>query len=139
MKIIKIPPGNIWSGDPVRAVFTNPTEIAEWKGNLKRHYPITFHGIRYADAEGAYNAYRSQSSDLYKLCTEIIVAKFEQHPFLVDVIEANGDEEWIKQCSHHVYNKSKFWEGDGLESGFIRCLLAAYKIAIIKKYNKKRG
>jgi len=127
-QIIRIPPGNIYSGDPIRAVFTNPTEIARWKGNLKHSYPITFRGRVYSDAEHAYKAYKPQASDLYQLCIEIIVAKFEQYPSLVDTIEANGDEEWIKRCSHHVYGKSKFWEGDGLESGFIRCLLAAYQI-----------
>ncbi len=132
-QIIKIPPGNIWSGDPVRAVFTNPTEIARWKGNLKCRYPITFRDKVYFDAEYAYKAHKPQSLDLYELCTEAIVAKLEQYPFLADVIEANGGEEWIGRCSHHVYGNSKFWEGDGLESGFIRCLLAAYRIIRAKR------
>lgn len=132
---VKIPPGNISSSDQLRAVFTNPTEIAHWKGTLKCHYPIVFRGMKYADAEHAYKAHRLQASDLYKLCTEIIIAKFEQYPFLVDIIEANGDEEWIERCSHHVYGHGKYWEGNGLESGFIRCLLAAYRTAVIRKYN----
>lgn len=133
MEIIRIPPGNIWSGDPMRAIFTNPTEIAYRKGTLKHHYPVTFRNKVYADAEQAYKIHKPQSSNLYNLCTEIIVVKLEQYPFLVDIIEANGDEEWIKRCSHHVYDKCKFWEGDGLKSGFIRCLLTAYKIAITKR------
>ena len=136
-QIVKIPPGNICSSDPIRAVFTNPTEIAHWKGNLKLRYPMMFRGRVYADAEYAYKAHKPQSSDLYQLCTEIIVAKFEQYPFLVDIIEANGDEEWIKRCSHHVYDKSKFWEGDGLKSGFIRCLLDAYRIIRAKRKDLK--
>jgi len=53
------------------------------------------------------------------------------------MIEANGDEEWIKRCSHHVYGKSKFWEGDGLKSGFIRCLLVAYRTIRTKRRGKE--
>jgi hypothetical protein len=124
---MKLPPGNIFSGDDLRAVFTNPTEIAHWKGKLKHHYPIIFRGIKFADAEYAYKAFKIQAADRYQLCTEIIIAKLEQYPFLIETIKESGGEEWIKQCSHHVYNKSKFWEGDGLKSGFIKCLLAAYK------------
>lgn len=36
--------GNIWSGSKTFAVFTNPTELAYRKGNLKHHYPIVFNG-----------------------------------------------------------------------------------------------
>jgi hypothetical protein len=124
---MRLLPGNIFSGDPSRAVFTNPTEIARWKGTLKHHYPVVFRGIKFIDAERAYRVFKDQASDRYQLCTEIIIAKLEQYPLLVETIDESGGEDWIKQCSHHVYNKSKFWEGSGLKSGFIRCLLAAYK------------
>ena len=122
---MKLPPGNIFSGNRLRAVFTNPTEIAYWKGNLKHHYPVVFRGTKFVDAEHAYYAFKDQNR--YQLCTEIIIAKLEQYPFLIETIEESGGEKWIEQCSHHVYNKSKFWEGDGLKSGFIKCLLAAYR------------
>ena len=125
---IKLPPGNISSNDPIRAVFTNPTEIALWKKNLKHHYPIIFRGVRYADAEYAYKAFCKSSSDRYELCIEIIAEKLKQYPILIQTIAMSGGEAWIKRCSHHVFDKSIYWEGDGLKSGFIRCLLAAYKI-----------
>ena len=132
----KILPGNIWSQDPHRAVFTNPTEIAYFRGTLKHHYPVWFKEREYKDAEHAYKDNKPEYKDYYKLCTEIIIAKFECYPFLADTIEMNGGEDWIKACSHHVYGKSKFWEGDGLKSGFIRCLLIAYQTIQSRKNSK---
>lgn len=131
---IKLSSGNISSNDPIRAVFTNPTEIAHWRGNLKHHYPVVFRGTKYADAECAYRAFCKSSPDRYELCIEIIVEKLKQYPVLMRTIGMSGGEVWIKQCSHHVYyNKSTYWEGDGLKSGFIKCLLAAYKITKMEK------
>lgn len=128
LTIPKIPPGNIWSGDKLRAVFTNPTEIAFRKGNLKEHYPIEFRGKKFADAEEAYKAHKAEADDKYELCTEILIDKFKQYPILADTIKANGGKEWIEKCSHHVYDKCAYWEGDGIKSGFIRCLLRAYGV-----------
>ena len=124
---MKLAPGNIWSGDKYRAVFTNPTEIARWKGNLRKHYPVRFRGRKFSDAEYAYKAFKPSVKDLYELCTEIIIAKLKQYSILVATIRDSGGEDWIKQCSHHVYDKSKFWEGDGEDSGFIGSLLKAYQ------------
>jgi hypothetical protein len=125
--MIKIKPGNIWSGDKYRAVFTNPTEIAFRKGNLQNHYPVYFRDRKFADAEEAYKIFKASAPDRYELCTAVIFAKLRQYPSLVTTITANGGEDWIKKCSHHVYDKCAYWEGDGEDSGFIRCLLKAYK------------
>ena len=127
---MKLAAGNIWSGDKLRAVFTNPTEIAHRKGNLKKRYPVHFRNQKFADAEEAYKFFKPSAEDLYELCTEIIIAKLQQYPILVTTIRDSGGEDWIKKCSHHVYDKSKFWEGDGENSGFIRCLLKAYQCVI---------
>lgn len=126
MEIPKIKPGNIFSGDKFRAVFTNPTVIARRKGNLKYSFPVKFRDREFRDAEAAYQFFKASAKDRYELCTEVIVAKFEQYSILWETIKLNGGEDWIKQCSHHVYGKSSYWEGDGLKSGFIRCLLKAY-------------
>jgi len=127
MDIPKIPPGNIFSGDKLRAVFTNPTEIAHWKGNLKKHWPIKFRGRAFKDAEAAYFAFATSVKDRYGLCTEVIVAKLTQSSVLAETLKISGGENWIQECSHHVYDKCPYWEGDGVESGFIRCLMKAYK------------
>ena len=127
MTIPKIPPGNIWSGDRLRAVFTNPTEIAFRKGNLKNHWPIEFRGRKFEDAEAAYQTCKAEASDKYKLCTEVLIAKFRRYPILAETIQKNGGLDWLKQCSHHVNGRNPDWEGDGIESEFIRCLMWAYE------------
>ena len=127
MKIPVIKPGNIFSGDKFRAVFTNPTEIAFRKGNLEYHWPIKFRRKSFEDAEAAYQFFKASAKDKYELCTEVLITKLNRYPILLKTIKFNGGEDWIKQCSHHVYGKNDYWEGDGLKSGFIRCLLKAYK------------
>lgn len=123
----KIPPGNIWSGDKLRAVFTNPTEIAFRKGNLKGHYPILFRDTLFKDAEAAYQTLKAEASDKYQLCTAVLIAKLEQYPCITETIRENGGLDWLKQCSHHVNGRNPNWEGDGIESEFIRCLMWAYE------------
>lgn len=127
MHIPKIPPGNIWSGDKLRAVFTNPTEIAFRKGNLKKHWPIEFRGRKFEDAESAYQTFKAKAGDKYELCTAVLVAKLRKYPILAETIRGNGGLDWLKQCSHLVNGRNPNWEGHGIESEFIRCLMWAYE------------
>ena len=122
--------GNIWSGDKVRAAFTNPTELAFRKGNIDVHYPVTFGGLNFEDAEEAYQHFKKDQlkDDLMSL---ILLSKLQQHPTLTKTIKESGGENWIKECDHIVYGNSPFWEGKGMNSRFIRCLLVAYKIASV--------
>lgn len=127
---MKIPPGNISSNDPLRAVFTNPTEIAFHKGNLKYHYPIKMDGSTWKDVEEWYQTTKNQSpmmnfERLQRLMILGMKVKLYTYPQILDAITDSGGEEWIKQCSHIVYGGR--WEGHGLESAFIRCLLIAYQ------------
>lgn len=128
---IKLAPGNIFSGSKTLAVFTNPTEIAFRKGNLKNHYPVVFNGRKYKDSEELYQKlsriHKHDAESCYILCTYAIRTKLWQYPELIDTIAFNGGVKWLAKCSHHVNGKSPRWEGDGMKSGFIRCLILAYK------------
>lgn len=130
---MRIAPGNIWSGDRDRAVFTNPTELARWKGNLVGRYPIRYGKETYADVETAYKTLsrgiKADTRACYELCTDLIVKKLMQHPRIFRTLRENGGEQWIFACSHWIGARKvpSRWCGDGKASGFIRCLAAAYE------------
>jgi len=134
--MIKLRSGNIWSGSKTLAVFTNPTTLAKRKGNLKCDYPITFRGKWYVDAEAAYQDVKRGGPWLdqparERLCIEVIAAKLEQYPILVETITDNGGLAWLEACSHIVNGKiTHDWEGYGRQSLFIRCLIAAYEASL---------
>lgn len=132
MESVRLEPGNIWSGSRRLAVFTNPTELAFRKGNLKHHWPIRFLDQDYSDVEIAYHALKQpwhSFEDLQDMMVDIIVCKFRQHSVIFDSIKLSGGTNWIKKCSHYTnaWTKAfKRWEGKGIESAFILCLLRAY-------------
>lgn len=110
---------------------TNPSELAFLKGNVVNHYPVKFRGVVYADAENAYQETKNVSKmmsfvELQELMIEIIVQKFIQHPRLIEAVTKRGGSEWLMTCSHIVGRMSR-WEGNGMQSAFIRCLTLAYK------------
>jgi hypothetical protein len=134
---MKLKPGNIWSGDKQLAVFTNPTEIAKRKGNLRNSYPVTFDGKEFKDAEAAYQTcgkdLKAHVDRLESLMVAIITAKLIQHPQIQQALDDSGGSSWILQCRHEV-NGNPRWEGQGLDSRFIRCLHAAYlRVNLIKE------
>lgn len=120
-----VAPGNIWSGNPALAHFTNPTELAFRKGTLKVHLPVEVNGVKYSDAEQAYQLLKRPDSDSLVLMSNIIYCKLSQHYYLWKQIKNSGGEEWIKRCSHNVNGKNH-WEGEGVDSPFIFCLCVAY-------------
>ena len=130
---MKIDPGNIYSGDRQRAVFTNPTCLAKRKGNLRGDYPVTIDGRTFPDAEAAYQVLaagcKHDMAACMSVCVKVVRAKLQQHPRIAAVIKENGGAEWIAKCRHHVGSRTaafKRWEGDGLQSAYIRCLYDAY-------------
>lgn len=134
MKAIILKPGNIYSGDRYRAVFTNPTELAFRKGNLKNHWPIMFGGTVYPDAEAAYQHNSRTLKHNYRACRdlviEILIVKLNQYPVLYQTIVKSGGSKWIEACDHVVNARTanfKRWEGTGVQSDFIRCLMIAFK------------
>lgn len=130
MKIPWLEPGNIWSGSKTLAVFTNPTELAFKKGNLKNHYPIVWNDTTYSDVEEAYHDnIPERMCDRVNLITKLIEVKLKTYPIILNTIKANGGVVWLKKCSHWTNSKRKsfqFWEGDGDKSPFIRCLINAF-------------
>ena len=134
MNPVKLNPGNIYSGNRKLAVFTNPTELAFRKGNLRHHYPITFNGVVYADAEAAYQKTvygRKDDFDFCKAtCVKVLEAKLKQYPIIFDSIKLSGGLKWIARCEHIVHARTsnfKRWEGVGRNSVFINCLYKAFE------------
>lgn len=126
---------NIWSGSSysIGAVLTNPTELAYRKGKLKHHYPIVFEGIKYVDAEAAYQAHKMNDLEQdMTIMISVIIAKLNQYPQIVDAIDRAGGKNWLKSCNHRVTGKSR-WEGNGVNSKFIVCLVQAYQIVTLTK------
>jgi hypothetical protein len=127
-------PGNIWSGNRQLAVFTNPTCLAKRKGCLRDNYPVTFGGMVFPDAEAAYQYFsrdvKGDAEDCYAICEEVVLAKLTQHPRIALAIKISGGVPWIAACSHWVFGRRANpgrWEGDGLASGYLRCLAKAYE------------
>lgn len=128
----KIAPGNIWSGSRTLAVLTNPTELARRKGNLRHSYPITYRGRVWPDVEAAFHAHKAGKDfgQQQALVTDLVEAKLQQHPRIAELIAHNGGIAWLRQCSHYTRARTpafQRWEGDGEESAFVRCLIAAYQ------------
>ena len=128
MSAPKLQAGNIWSGSKTLAVFTNPTELAFRKGNLKHHYPIIWNGSEYPDVETAYQQNKPRGlPNRVGFITDLIVIKLKTHQILIETIGMNGGVRWLEQCSHWTSSKNKTWEGNGRESLFLLCLINAYK------------
>ena len=125
---------NIFSGEQgLGGALTNPTELARKKGCIQHSYPVVYGGKRYADVEVAYmvlNTGVDAADD--KLMAELIAAKFQQHPALLAEVQAKGGASFLEKCSHFTNARSsgfQSWEGHGLDSRFIRNLIAGYTLA----------
>jgi hypothetical protein len=122
---------NIYSGSGgLASALTNPTELAFRKGCLVEHYPVTFRGVTYPDAEAAYQRLKVHdvAMDDYMMA-EVIAAKLRQHSRLNNCIRKRGGETFLATCSHFTYAHSDVWHGMGTGSRFIRCLIEGYRRA----------
>jgi hypothetical protein len=119
------------STDPFLAALTNPTELARRKGRLARSYPVVDKTWkRWPDSEAAYKAFKTgDTSRDERVMVRIIAAKLQQHPELTQGIDERGGVAFLKRCTHLVGVRNSRWEGQGVESRFIRCLIAAYDTA----------
>lgn len=113
------------------AALTNPTELAKFKGNLTQSYPVEFRGKTYRDSEEAYQALKGTASkdngpgSTYNLMVEIIKAKLEQYPRLLNGITKEGGSEWLLASTHQPTKKNTVWETGG-QNWFIKALNDAY-------------
>lgn len=137
--------------DSFAAALTNPTENAKYKGSITRSYPISFRGNPFrpantsckaekyfqdkpagepfVSAEDAYQHFKVglNNDRKFDLMVEILAAKLEQYPRLANEITKRGGKEFLAASSHQVYGNDKFWEGQGLNSGFVKALSLAYQ------------
>ncbi len=125
---------NIFSGEAgLAGALTNPTELARSKGSITRAYPVRVAGKLYPDAETAYQHLKTRNEqDDDDLMARIIASKFRQHDLLFKAVTKRGGAEFLKRCSHFTGAKSegfRSWEGEGLQSRFIRNLVVGYELA----------
>ena len=113
------------------AALTNPTELSKSKGNLTESYPVKFRGKDYKDAETAYQALKSTATkdngpnNTYNLMVDIIKAKLQQHPRLINEITKQGGSKWILSSTHQPTKQNSVWETGG-QNWFIKSLNDAY-------------
>jgi len=124
VKAVKLNPGNIWSGSRTLAVFTNPTELAFRKGNLKNHYPVEFRGEVFPDCEAIYWRFKKSEPDLMAFMVEFMQAKLLQYPVLMQTIDLSGGIDFLNKCYHKV--NGGWWESSHKEDRFMTCLKKAY-------------
>ena len=139
----KVKPENISSkGSEFAKKLTNPGN------NLK----VTYKGREFRNAEHAYQTYKSGEFDQkaynskafkpvgskpankntnYQTMVEILKAKLEQHPELIEGINQRGGLPYIEQSTHNVTG-DKFWESKG-QNKFIEALADAYKSVVKQK------
>lgn len=72
------------------------------------------------------------------LMWELQVKKFRKNPELIDEINERGGLEFIKQSSHIVGVRGSRWEGEGMNSNFIKVLVQSYT-TVAKELNKFIG
>ncbi len=133
---------NIFTGNRtdggLGAALTNPTELSQRKGSIARAYPVVFQGRTYPDAETCFQTLKASrksgpvsDADL-ALLSVIMAHKLLQHPDLYDAIAQRGGVEWLQRCWHQTGAKTaayQWWEGEGLRSPMIRCLVKGYALA----------
>uniref|UniRef100_A0A0C1NG87 Uncharacterized protein n=1 Tax=Tolypothrix bouteillei VB521301 TaxID=1479485 RepID=A0A0C1NG87_9CYAN len=166
------------SKDGLGAALANATALAKEQGKLQNDYQVSVNnnpvaaagrygvethavkpeGVAYASAEHAFNHQKQLHPRVpeYKLMVQVLQAKLEQHPRLVDAIAKRcgeapnakrGGTEWLENCTavattletpatHCLTNitdaQDKQWEGKGKESAFIRALAEAYTKVVEK-------
>ncbi len=136
------------------AALTNPTELARRRGNLTCSYPVmdktgrmwselqsalrSGYTLAVPDSEAAYKAFKTGdrrkspwgvTARDERVMVRIIAAKLKQHPNLVTAVGKRGGVAFLESCSHLIGVKGSRREGRGLESRFIHCLVAAYRLA----------
>ncbi|MDF5727689.1 MAG: putative molybdenum carrier protein [Rhizonema sp. PD38] len=142
------------SKDGLLAALANATALAKEQGKLQNDYQVSFNnnpeaaagqygvethlqkplGVAYASAEHAFNHQKhlNPSIDEYKLMVEVLQAKLEQHPRIIDAISIRGGTEWLENSTTITNTQDKLWEGKGKESAFIRAIALAYN-NVVKK------
>ena len=133
------------SGDNIASGRRGTSELARKLTNKYNEVSVEYKGTVFKNAEHAYQTWKSGSFDQsgfdaqgergrmpadkntnYQTMVEILTAKFEQHPELVDEINKRGGVEYLKQSTHNVLGRQNdYWETSG-QNKFIEALIDAY-------------
>jgi len=101
---------------------------------LQQDYPIFYNNFEYPDMMSCYNA---QIQDKKKrtmrekedILIDIMIERFLQYPLILQkLVESNGVL-FFMNCSHfsdYDYSDKVYWDGDGENSGYIRCCIHSY-------------
>ena len=119
------------------------SDFAKRLTNPFNNETVEFRGTLFDNAEHAYQTWKSGqfnqagydahggkvsgNTDFYsnyQLMVDIITAKLEQHPDLVDGIDARGGYEYLSGSTHNVVG-DKYWESTG-QNKFMQALTQAY-------------
>ncbi|WP_414588384.1 YpsA SLOG family protein [Scytonema sp. PCC 10023] len=150
--------------DSLGAVLTSTTVKSKQVGTIQGEYIVSFRdnqampagsygpetytqskpeGQPFLSAEQAFYAYKETlllGEPRVQLMAEILTARFEQHPRLVEAVTERGGVEWLQQCTYYVSNsKDNFWEGKGEQSPYIRALKMAYINVLEKSLLKEKS
>jgi len=122
------------------------SEFAKKLTNPGNNLKVTYKGREFRNAEHAYQTYKSGEFDQkaydsksfkpvgskpankntnYQTMVDILEAKLEQHPELIEGINQRGGVGYIEESTHDVTG-DKFWESKG-QNKFIEALADAYK------------
>jgi len=133
------------------------SEFAQDLTNPGNNLKVTYKGREFRNAEHAYQTYKSGEFDQkaynsnafkpvgskpanrntnYQTMVDILKAKLEQHPELIEGINKRGGLAYIKESTHNVTG-DKFWESKG-QNKFIEALADAYQ-SIRNKDNTKEN
>lgn len=153
-----------YSQDSLGAALSLTTNLALYKKTIKEPYPVSFRGNPYrkfdlthkaekyrrdkqpgVPFESAFDAYRHFGKGLndiaqkQMLLTEILQARFEQHPQLAEAIALRGGVSWLEKCEVKLFGEEPYLEGKGTNSGFIRATIESYEAVVNKGLVKSQA
>ncbi len=148
---------NPTTGVGLGAVLSNATVLAKESNNLRNDYQVSVNGnpeapagvygrenqafkpdgVPYNSAEHAFEHQKqvTPDKDPYKIMVEVLQAKLQQHPNIVNTIEKKGGLAYLENAQ--ITNETdKQWEGKGKESKFIQALTEAYTNVVEKSQSQ---
>lgn len=127
-------------------ISSSGSEFAKKLTNPKNNITVNYKGVLFDNAEHAYQTWKSGKFDQkgydahgkkvkgttnfkvnYQIMVEIITAKLQQHPELIEGITNRGGINYLNSSTHNVYG-DKYWETAG-QNKFIEALTDAYNNA----------
>lgn len=139
-------------------ISSNGSEFAKQLTNPGNNLTVTYKGKTFRNAEHAYQTWKSGEFDEdaynstafkpigskpvnkhtnFQTMVEILTAKLQQHPELVDGINQRGGILYLESSTHNVIG-DKYWETKTGQNAFIKALIQAYN-SVVNNYEKTFG